>query len=163
MHRNSWDAIVVGAGVIGLSLAIELAKRGLKVLIVERSAPGREASHAAAGMLAWSEPHPHPALHALAEASFHAYPEFVHELEDESGTRVDLRTEGTLELLDDKEPWPTHAGVPALERGELSRLEPSLPERRAVFVAEASVDPAALCIALERAAKHRAIDLVTGS
>ncbi|HTK94517.1 MAG TPA: FAD-dependent oxidoreductase, partial [Terriglobales bacterium] len=91
------------------------------------------------------------------------YPEFVHELEDESGTRVDLRTEGTLELLDDKEPWPTHAGVRALERGELARLEPSLPERRAVSVAEASVDPAALCIALERAAKHRAIDLVTGS
>ena len=49
---QTWDAIIVGGGIIGLSLSIELRKRGLKVLIVERGEPGREASHAAAGMLA---------------------------------------------------------------------------------------------------------------
>jgi glycine oxidase len=48
---RTWDAIVVGAGIIGLSLAIELNKRGLKILIVEKGEPGREASWAAGGML----------------------------------------------------------------------------------------------------------------
>ena len=44
---KSWDAIVVGAGIIGLSLAIELNKQGLRVLAVEKGEPGREASWAA--------------------------------------------------------------------------------------------------------------------
>jgi glycine oxidase len=161
--QKSWDAIVAGAGVIGLSLALELRKRGLAVLVVERHAPGREASHAAAGMLAWSEPFAHPALRTLGDASFHAYPEFVREVEDASGHRVDLRREGTIELLNEGDPWPTHPAVRALAPGELRKLEPSLPERRAVYVEEASVDPAALCVALERAAKHREVDLATGS
>jgi glycine/D-amino acid oxidase-like deaminating enzyme len=38
-----WDVIVIGAGIIGLSLAIELNKRGLHVLIVDKGEPGREA------------------------------------------------------------------------------------------------------------------------
>jgi len=42
----------VGGGIIGLSLSLSLRKRGVKVLVVERGEPGREASHAAAGMLA---------------------------------------------------------------------------------------------------------------
>ena len=45
---KNWDAIIVGAGIIGLSLAIELRKQGLRVLIVEKGQPGREASWAAA-------------------------------------------------------------------------------------------------------------------
>ena len=49
---KQWDAIVIGAGIIGLSLAIELNKRGLRVLIIDKGGPGREASWAAGGMLA---------------------------------------------------------------------------------------------------------------
>jgi glycine/D-amino acid oxidase-like deaminating enzyme len=48
---KSWDAIIIGAGIIGLSLAIELNKQGLRVLVVEKGEPGREASWAAGGML----------------------------------------------------------------------------------------------------------------
>src|ERR1700749_2724374 len=47
-----WDVIVVGGGIIGLSIARELRKHGAEVLVVERGEPGREASHAAGGMLA---------------------------------------------------------------------------------------------------------------
>jgi len=47
-----WDAIIIGAGIIGVSLAIALDKRGLRVLVVEKGEPGREASWAAGGMLA---------------------------------------------------------------------------------------------------------------
>ena len=69
-----WDAIIVGAGIIGLSLAIELNKRGLKVLIVEKGEPGREASWAAGGMLADSPIETKPALRELAADSARMYP-----------------------------------------------------------------------------------------
>ena len=86
-----WDVIIVGAGIIGLSLAIELRKQSAQVLIVERGEPGREASHAAAGMLADTEIEESSPLKALARASASMYPEFVHELQDESGINCDLR------------------------------------------------------------------------
>jgi glycine oxidase len=158
------DAIICGAGVIGLSIARELRKRGLTVLILERAAPGGESSHAAAGMLAWCESNPCAALHALAEASYRAYPEWVREIEDESRHRVDLRREGTLQLLDDAEPQPTHGCVRAIATAELAQLEPSIAsDYRAVLLNEATVDPRALSTALEHAARHRGVDLATGS
>jgi sarcosine oxidase subunit beta len=43
---------VIGAGVIGMATALELAERGLDVLVVERSEAGLEASAANAGTLA---------------------------------------------------------------------------------------------------------------
>src|SRR5215469_1364968 len=96
---KSSDAIIIGAGIIGLSLAIELRKRGLRVLILERGEPGREASYAAAGMLAASGDEFPTALKPLAQESARMYPEFVHELEDESGLKVDLRRQGTILVL----------------------------------------------------------------
>ncbi|MBI2677796.1 MAG: glycine oxidase ThiO [Candidatus Koribacter versatilis] len=163
------DAIVCGAGVIGLSLALELRKRGLRVLILERAAPGGESSHAAAGMLACCaqeapESHPHRALHALAEASYRMYPGFVRAVETASGMKVDLRREGTLQLLDAAEPLPSSESSRVLAPGELARLEPRIAgEYRAVLLNEATLDPRALCVALERAARHDNIDLATGS
>jgi glycine oxidase len=158
------DAIICGAGVIGLALAHELRRRGLTVLILERAAPGGESSHAAAGMLAWCGQESPPALHALAEASYRAYPEWVREIEAGSGLRVDLRQEGTVQLLNDTEPQPIHGCVRALATGELAQLEPSIAaDYRAVLLDEATVDPRALSTALEHAARHRGVDLATGS
>lgn len=52
MHtQQTTDVLVVGAGVIGLSLAWELSRRGLRVVILERGDVGREASWAGAGMI----------------------------------------------------------------------------------------------------------------
>ena len=82
---KTWDVIIIGGGIIGLSLSIALRKRGATVLVVERGEPGREASHAAAGMLADFPLETPPALQSLATASARMYPEFVHELQDESG------------------------------------------------------------------------------
>ena len=45
------DALIVGGGVIGLSLAYELAGEGLNVRLLDRGPPGREASWAGAGIL----------------------------------------------------------------------------------------------------------------
>ena len=46
------DVVVVGAGVVGLAAAWSAARRGLRVLVLEASAPGAGASGVAAGMLA---------------------------------------------------------------------------------------------------------------
>ena len=43
-EMKSWDVIVIGGGIIGLALSIELRKQGGSVLVVERGQPGREAS-----------------------------------------------------------------------------------------------------------------------
>lgn len=45
------DHLIVGAGVIGLSLAYELASRGSSVRVLERGVAGRQTSWAAAGIL----------------------------------------------------------------------------------------------------------------
>jgi glycine oxidase len=164
---KSWDAIVVGAGIIGLSLAIELHKQGLRVLVVEKGEPGREASWAAGGMLVDLLAETPPALRELATASARMYPEFVHELEDESGLKIDLRSVGTLVLsrvetglrpvLAGQSPATTQAFEPALQI-----LNTSEPRFSALYIKERSVDPRHLTAAAIAAARHRGIDFSSG-
>jgi D-amino-acid dehydrogenase len=45
------DTIVLGAGVVGVSIAIHLQKRGRSVLLVDRREPGRETSYGNAGII----------------------------------------------------------------------------------------------------------------
>jgi glycine oxidase len=161
---KTWDVIIVGGGIIGLSLSIELRKQGASVLVVERGEPGREASHAAGGMLANCGNETPALLQALANASANMYPEFVHELQDESGVDVDLRANGTLLF-----PAPGHAaekipGARPLPR-PLAELEPALAprQREALFLNERSVCPRALTDAALKAAKHRGVDISSGA
>ena len=150
---------MVGGGIIGLSLAIELRKRGAHVLIVERGEPGHEASHAAAGMLADCPVETPAALRALAQASARMYPEFAHELEDESGSKVDLRDNGTILFTE------LETGLPDVLTASLLELEPGLAlgDRRAVYLQERSIDPRALVAAALKAARHRQVDISSGS
>src|SRR5258708_3338477 len=122
---KSWDAIVIGGGIIGLSLSIELRKAGAKVLVVERGAPGREASPAAGGMLVDCSLETPAALQPLATASARLYPEFAHELQVESGMSVDLRDFGTIVFPSSPEAERSlqDAGLPPVQ---LAALEPSL-------------------------------------
>ena len=90
--------IIIGGGIIGLSLSLELRKRGASVLVVERGEAGREASYAAGGMLVDCSIETPAALQPLATASARMYPELVHELEVESGIKVDLRDQGAIVL-----------------------------------------------------------------
>jgi glycine oxidase len=159
---KNWDVIVIGGGIIGLSLSIELRKKGASILVIERGEPGREASHAAGGMLVDCALETPPALQPLASASAHMYPEFAHELEVESGTKVDLRDQGTILF-----PSAEHAllsAVPALTPAQLTELEPALSEVKdpAFFVMERSVDPRALTAAAVKTAKNRGVDFSSG-
>jgi D-amino-acid dehydrogenase len=45
------DAIVLGAGIVGTSIALQLAKRGLGVALVDRRPPGEETSYGNAGII----------------------------------------------------------------------------------------------------------------
>jgi glycine oxidase len=160
---KSWDAIVVGAGIIGLSLAIELNKQGLRVLVVEKGEPGREASWAAGGMLCDFPLETPPGLRELATASARMYPEFVHELQDESRLKIDLRSVGTLLLAG---VGTGHRRACPLPR-PLAELEPALsdgPQARftELFVKERCVDPRHLIAAALAAARHRGIDFSSG-
>jgi glycine oxidase len=161
---KSWDVIVIGGGIIGLSLSIELRKKGASVLLVERGEPGREASYAAGGMLVDCSLETPAALQALATASAHMYPEFACALEMESGMRVDLRDQGTILLLSDTHTHHSPSQAGALLPANLVELEPALaaPNRPAFYLPERSVDPRALAVAAITAAKRRGVDVSSG-
>jgi glycine oxidase len=158
------DVIVMGAGIIGLSLARELRKRGASVRVVERGEPGHEASFAAAGMLVQHGPELAAALKPLAESSAALYPEFVHELEDESGLRVDLRAEGSIAFLEESD-MPADEARKPLAAEDVARLEPAVapPPLPAWLLDEMTVDPRALTSAALKAALHRGVEVASGS
>lgn len=99
---KTYDAIIVGAGIIGGAIAFELAQRKLRVLVIDRQSPGQEASWAAAGMLS---PAPDAAdaipLVPLASASLNIYPEFVAAVEAVSGISAGFRPYGAIETFFD--------------------------------------------------------------
>lgn len=51
MSHGQHDVLIIGAGVIGLSLAWELSNRGKTVHVIDANLPGREASWAGGGIL----------------------------------------------------------------------------------------------------------------
>lgn len=92
------DLAVVGGGVIGLSIALELARRGRQVQVIERDQFGAAASTVAAGMLAPASEveRSDPGTIAFQLDSLGRYPEFVAVIEELSGMECGYRTEGTL-------------------------------------------------------------------
>ncbi|HXO38258.1 MAG TPA: glycine oxidase ThiO [Candidatus Acidoferrum sp.] len=155
---KSWDVIIAGAGIIGVSLALELRERGATVLVLDRAEPGAEASSAAAGMLAPADPETPIALRPLAMASARMFPAFVQKLETAGNMQVDFRRIGTIALLPD-------ASAPreyrSLSLTELRRIEPSIHAagQSAFFVHEDSVDPSLLMQAALAAARNLAIEI----
>jgi glycine oxidase len=141
LSEGARDAIVVGGGVIGLSVARELARRGARVCLIERGELGAEASWAAAGMLAPQvEADRADEFFAFAAASRDAYPDFARALWGESGVDIELDRTGTLYLTfteEDEEEcarrfrWQTRAGlqVERLTAGEVRALEPRVSEQ----------------------------------
>jgi glycine oxidase len=139
------DVIVVGGGVIGLTTAWELVRRGHAVDVVERGVPGREASWAGAGMLApLAEARRTGAFLDLSLASFERHPAFAAALAEASGIQPEYRTAGKLLVAcDDAQlqalqehlgTWAERFGVERLTGEEARRLEPALsPDVRDAF------------------------------
>jgi glycine oxidase len=172
------DAVIVGAGVIGLACAWRAAQSGLRVRVIERSEPGSGASGVAAGMLApvgeatWGEEE----LLSAALASHGMWADFAAELADGGESESSLLRAGAL-----------HVALDSDEAGELRRrfdlmlslgleaewltgrdcreLEPGLGP--SVFGGvhaphEAGVDPVAIVSALRRACEIQGVEIVTG-
>jgi glycine oxidase len=161
---KTWDVVIIGGGVIGLSLARRLRQRGASVLVVEKSEPAREATHAAGGMIAHCDPTNPPAMAKMIAASGRMYPQFIAELRAEAFESPDLRVDGTIAFLGDDEPPGCAGARPLHDDAELTHLEPLIALRgRAYLLPECSVDPRKLASALEKAARKLGVDFVTGS
>lgn len=102
---QSTQIAIIGAGVAGLGVGLELVERGFEVTIFERDEVGHGASWAAAGMLAPTAEvtFEEEALLRLGQRSLAMYPEFVARLEELSGIDVDYRDEGTLMVALDRD------------------------------------------------------------
>ncbi len=166
----SADVVVAGAGIVGCSIARELAAAGLRVLVVERDAVGAGSSRAAAGLLApqIEATGPGPLLE-LGLAARQQFPALVEELRAETGIDPGYRRGGTLALaFDDMEAqrldaavgWQHAAGLPyeRVAGAAVGSLEPAVaPGVRSgiLFPADHQVDNVALVRALAASAARR--------
>ena len=139
--KGSAEVVVIGGGVIGLTIARSLAKRGVRdVCLLERAGLGSEASSAAGGMLLPQvEADGHDDFFALACRSRDLYPSLAAALHDETGIDIELDTTGTLYLalnehdyeeIEKRYDWQTRAGlaVELLTSAVARELEPCISE-----------------------------------
>jgi glycine oxidase len=176
--NDSADAVVIGGGVIGCSIALRLAQARLRVMLVERGELGAEASSAAAGMLApQGETIEFSGFFDLCATSRDLYPRFVAEIEDLSGQQVGYHREGSvLVAIDPKECEELEAsfnaqsrlGLPLerLSSEALSELVPGLSSqvRCGIFIpGDHWVDSERLNRALAEACRRSGVTIRTGS
>jgi glycine oxidase len=171
------DVAIVGCGIIGCSIAFELAAEKLKIVILDRQQPGREASWAAAGMLSPAPDSPRDIpLVPLARESLSLYPEFVRAVEEASGRTVGYTRKGALQIFIGPSAEAERGAMLAKHRGlglasepvsggEARKLEPALgPAAHAVLYLpkEETVDPRLLMEALLAAAANRRVEIRSG-
>jgi len=176
---ESLDAVIVGGGTIGLACAWRAARRGLRVRVLERDAPGAGATLVAAGMLApvgeanWGE----DALVRIALASARDWSGFAAELESDGGLPSGYEPRGALHVALDRDEaeelrrrfelmTSLDLGVEWLRPRGCRSLEPGLSPSVAAGVhlpGEAAVDPHLLVPALVAAVEASGGQVVTAA
>jgi glycine oxidase len=174
---NTCDVIIVGGGIIGGSVALELAQRDLRVVVLDRQDLMREASWAAAGMLSPAPDCPAAIpLVPLARASLALYPKFIEAVEVASGLRTGYRAGGAIEIICHGDVERELSTLVALHRGlglpceplpldEARKMEPALGREAraaALLPSECSIEPRALTSAVLAAASARGVALHPG-
>jgi len=169
------DALIVGGGVIGMSIAWRAAQQGLSVVVADPR-PGQGATHAAAGMLtpiaeaAYAERQ----IFGLGQESLRRYPSFISELQEATGLPTGFRRAGTLQVAYDSDDLALLAETRLLQESfgvhlehltarDCREAEPMLdPSVRGGLLApdDGSVDPRLLAVALQEAAQGSGARLV---
>ncbi|GAA4426717.1 glycine oxidase ThiO [Bremerella cremea] len=99
---NCPDFLIVGGGVIGLSLALELARRGDHVTLVDKGEVGREASWAGAGLLPpANQQHAWDPQEQLRGLSHRLFPQWSAQLREETGIDNEFEITGGIYLARD--------------------------------------------------------------
>jgi glycine oxidase len=172
------DVILIGGGVMGCASALALADEGLRVIVLERSVPGAEASSAAAGILgAQTEAHEAGPFFDLAQQSRASYPAWVERLREATGIDVGYRPCGVMRVtfegagrkaLLDEVDWQIQAGleVEQLDAAGIAHLEPSVSAMASFgihFARDGRVDPPLLLKALHIAASSAGAKFQSGT
>ena len=171
--RKLGDVLVIGGGIIGSSIAYELASRGASVVVLDPRAPGQGATQAAAGMLApYIEGFGKPIM-LMARRSLDLYDGFIARVRDETGDAVEYRRTGSLQVVTDEDGARVNelnalheaamaAGIASqlLDGGETRDLEPQLTPDVVCghFIPDHGfVVPTNLCGAVVHAAKNKGV------
>jgi glycine oxidase len=177
--KSRCEVVVIGGGVIGLTIARALALRGVRdVCLIERGRLGTEASFAAAGMLLPQvEAATKDDFFTLACRSRDLYASFAAALLEETGIDVELDTTGTLYLAlngtDQEEiekgyTFQSRAGlsIELLSDSEARALEPCISESTTgalLFPQDIQVENRRLLSALANSVRNLGVNVLTGT
>ena len=138
---NSYDTIILGAGMAGLSIARELAKLKLRVLLLEVEEKGGKTSRAAAGILdPYTETTEETPLFRLGLKALELYPTFLEELGEKVPSQIEYEKLGILylavrpedeEFLKDRYEWQRKRGLPVerVSSEKIKKMEPAVSSR----------------------------------
>src|SRR6202022_1252944 len=100
MEHSRADVPIVGAGLIGTSIAWRLSQAGAQVTLFDAGLVGGEASSAGAGMLSPGGEFDRPSVWMnLGIESMRLYPTFVDELRSETNLPIDFRICGCVQFV----------------------------------------------------------------
>lgn len=168
MNRNS-EILIIGGGVIGLSIAIELKFRGADVTVISRSFD-EAATNAAGGMLAPGAERISPgAMFDLCWRSLELYPSYINKLESLTGLKTGYWPCGIITPVYQLNPGEKHqfenANCQWLDRDALEKIQPGLSSEVIggwLYSQDAQVDNRLLFATLKEAAKLLKINLIEG-
>ncbi len=105
------DVLIIGGGLMGFSIALQLAKRGTRCIVLDKDSPGRHASGVNAGGLRQLNRHPAEIPLSVAAA------EMWHNIETLLGSDCDTRFPGQIRIAETSEDMQALDERAAMVRG----------------------------------------------